>query len=168
MHEEDLRDTGVASAPPNTETGAVSPRAADGNPAAPRLQPSALVRGFFGQFGHPSGWFGGLAGLLMSRTVGDDRWVVDLLNVQPTDRVLDVGCGPGVTLQLLAQRADAGFLAGVDPSDVMLRQASRRNRYVLNQGRLELRRATAQYLPFPDGAFNKVAAVHSYLFLAVA
>jgi ubiquinone/menaquinone biosynthesis C-methylase UbiE len=100
----------------------------------------------------------------MSRTVGDDRWVVDLLNVQATDRVLDVGCGLGVTLQLLAERADAAFLAGVDPSDVMLRQASRRNRHVLNQGRLELRRATAQYLPFPDGAFNKVAAVHSIYF----
>jgi hypothetical protein len=113
MHEDDLRVTGVAtSASRNTEIGAASPRATDGNPAAPKLQPLALVRGFFGQFGHPSGWFGGLAGLLQSRTVGDDRWVVDLLNVQATDQVLDIGCGPGVTLQLLAERAGAGFLPG--------------------------------------------------------
>jgi cyclopropane fatty-acyl-phospholipid synthase-like methyltransferase len=46
----------------------------------------------------------------MSRTAADDQWVVDRLDVQPTDRVLDVGCGPGVTLQLLAERAYAGLL----------------------------------------------------------
>jgi hypothetical protein len=72
--------------------------------ASSRLQPPALLRGFFGQFGHPSGWLDGLAGVLMSRTAKDDHWVVDLLDVQSGDRVLDVGWGPGVTLQLLAER----------------------------------------------------------------
>jgi SAM-dependent methyltransferase len=164
LHAEDRPSAASATAHRETEVVTL-PQCADGqNPAAPRLEPPELVRGFFEQFGHPSGWLGGLAGLLMSRTSGDDKWVVNLLNIQPTDRVLDIGCGPGVTLQLLAERAAAGFLAGVDPSDVMLRQASRRNRHVLNQGRLELRRATAQHLPFPDGSFNKVGAVHSIYF----
>ena len=58
----------------------------------------------------------------MARTANDDRWVFDLLQVHSSDRVLDVGCGPGVTLQLLAQRAHSGVVVGIDPSDVMLRQ----------------------------------------------
>jgi len=149
------RETEIATAPPGVEVG---------NPAAPRLEPPSVLRGLFEQFGHPSGRLGALAGLLMSRTANDDRWVVDLLDVQPTDRCLDVGCGPGVTLQLLAERADAGLVAGVDPSDVMLRQASHRNRHALQEGRLELRQATAAQLPFQEGSFNRVCAVHSIYF----
>jgi ubiquinone/menaquinone biosynthesis C-methylase UbiE len=102
----------------------------------------------------------------MSRTANDDRWVVDLLEVQATDRVLDVGCGPGVTLHLLAEQACHGFVAGVDPSDVMLRQASRRNRPAVEQGRVELIRATDAQLPYPDGSFNRVCGAFG-LFLAV-
>ena len=135
-----------------------------GTRAAWRREPPSLLRGLFDQFGQPSGWLGGIAGLLMSRTANDDRWVVDLLDVQPTDRVLDVGCGPGVTLQLLANRASSVLVAGVDPSDVMLRQATRRNRGAIQQGRVELRRAGAGHLPFPDSSFNKACAVHSMYF----
>jgi hypothetical protein len=32
-------------------------------------------------------------------------WVVDLLEVQPQDRVLEVGFGPGVVIELLSNRA---------------------------------------------------------------
>ena len=134
------------------------------NPAAPQVQPPRFMRGLFEQFARPSGWLGGVAGFLMARTSNDDRWVVDLLDVQPTDRVLDVGCGPGITLQLLAQRVHTGFLAGTDPSDVMLRQAARRNRRAVAKGRVELRRGSAEHLPYEDGTFTKASAVHSVYF----
>lgn len=134
------------------------------NPAAPQVQVPSVLRGLLGQFGNPAGLLGGVAGLLMGRTANDDRWVVDLLDVQPADRVLDVGCGPGVTLQLLAEHAYLGFVTGVDPSDVMLRQARRHNRNAVAIGRIELQRASARQLPYPDGSFNKACAVHSIYF----
>ena len=123
-----------------------------------------VLRGFFSQFGHPTGWVGGVAGMLMARTANDDRWVVDLSDVDPSDRVLDVGCGPGVTLRLLDERAHEGFVAGVDPSELMLRQASRRNRAAIRAGRMELRLATADTLPYADGTFTRACAVHSIYF----
>jgi ubiquinone/menaquinone biosynthesis C-methylase UbiE len=129
-----------------------------------RPAPPPLLGHLFEQFGRPSGVLGRVAGWLMARTDADDRWVVDLLDVEPTDRVLDVGCGPGVTIRLLAERATAGFVAGVDPSEVMVRQATARNRAAVAQGRVELRRAGVSELPYPDGHFTKACAVHSLYF----
>ena len=100
----------------------------------------------------------------MARLDADDRWVVELLDVQPHDRVIDVGCGPGVTIALIAERATAGFVAGVDPSPVMVRQATRRNRSAVRQGRVELRLGTVAALPYPEAHFTKACAVHSLYF----
>ena len=91
----------------------------------PAETPPKLMRPLFEQFGRPSGWLGRIAGSLMAKGADDDRWLVDLLDVQPEDRVLEVGFGPGVAIELLAARASRGRVAGVDPSDVMVRQATK-------------------------------------------
>ena len=53
------------------------------------------------QFGHPHGIGGRLAGCVMVHRSSNrqrNRWVVSLLDVQPTDRVLEIGFGPGLAL----------------------------------------------------------------------
>ncbi|MCC6178470.1 MAG: methyltransferase domain-containing protein [Chloroflexi bacterium] len=127
-------------------------------------QPPRLLRPLFNQFAQPSGLLGQLAGRLMSKTDADDRWIVELLDVQPGDRVLDVGCGPGVTVELIAERATVGLVCGIDPSVVMLRQAARRSADAVRAGRVELRRGEVSALPYSDGQFTKACAVHSLYF----
>ncbi len=126
--------------------------------------PTGLLGRLFEQFGRPSGLLGQLAGYLMARSEADDRWVVELLDVQPNDRVLEVGFGPGVAIALIAERATSGFVAGVDPSEVMVRQATRRDRAAVREGRVELRPGTVSDLPYPDGHFTKACAIHSLYF----
>ena len=127
-------------------------------------QPPGLLRPLFTQFARPSGLLGRLAGRIMSKSDADDRWIVDLLQVQPDDRVLDVGCGPGVTLALLADRTTSGLVAGLDPSDTMLRQAARRNEAAVRSGPIELRRGEVAALPYPNGCFTKACSIHSLYF----
>lgn len=129
-----------------------------------RLQqrPPAPLAGLFSQFAWPTGLLGRLAGALMARGVADDRWVIDLLDIQPDDRVLEIGSGPGVAIELLAARA--GFVAGVDPSPVMVQQAAQRNRVALAQGRVELRLGSVASLPYPASSFTKACAIHSVYF----
>jgi SAM-dependent methyltransferase len=50
------------------------------------------------------------------------RTVLDLLNPQPDDVVLDVGCGPGTQLIGLASSIRSGY--GVDPAEEMIRRAT--------------------------------------------
>jgi hypothetical protein len=65
-------------------------------------KPPELMRRFFQQFARPSGWLGRIAGSMMAKGAEDDRWLVDLLDVQPDDRALEVGFGPGVAIALIA------------------------------------------------------------------
>lgn len=69
----------------------------------------------------------------------------------PAQRILDVGCGTGLLLDMLAQRMDGPELVGIDPVTAMLAVARQRlgRRAALLKGR-------AEELPFADGAFQLV------------
>jgi hypothetical protein len=57
-------------------------------------------------FGRPQGVLGRLGGVIMGRMNADcGAWVSDLLEVGPNDSVLEVGFGPGVTIQRLSRLA---------------------------------------------------------------
>jgi ubiquinone/menaquinone biosynthesis C-methylase UbiE len=115
------------------------------------------------QFGAPKGPGGWLAAHLVARLTADaNRWMIDCLDVGPGDRVLDVGCGPGLAVAYAA--ASDSRAVGVDASPTMVRHAGRRNRAAIRQGRVEIRRADATRLPFPDAAFNKVGSLNSLQF----
>jgi ubiquinone/menaquinone biosynthesis C-methylase UbiE len=131
-------------------------------PATSNGRPPA---GWRGQFACPTGPLGWIAGQLMA--LGNEpmnRLAAELLDVQPTDRVLEIGFGPGKLVQRLARRTTAGFVAGVDPSAVMVRQAMRRNRASIQQGRVALYQGAVSQLPFPDRQFTKACAVNSFQF----
>lgn len=114
-------------------------------------------------FGHPRGILGALGGWIMARTKGElNEVVLAELALRSDDRVLEVGFGPGTLLEGLVRRLPQGFVAGVDPSPVMVRQAARRNRRAIDAGRLVLRKAGVSELPFVAGSFARVVAVHSY------
>ena len=88
-------------------------------------------------------------------------WIVGLLEVRPTDRVLEVGFGPGVVIQHLAQLASAGHVAGIDASKEMVEQARARNAAAIRKGGVSLRYGSVEYLPFDAESFDKALAINS-------
>jgi ubiquinone/menaquinone biosynthesis C-methylase UbiE len=104
------------------------------------------------------GWFGGG---FMSLDRHLPAWVVELLEIEPSDSVLEVGPGPGVGLALAAAKAHQGWVAGVDPSPTMLAMAERRNHAQIEAGRIALRLGTADNLPFDDATFDKAMTMNS-------
>lgn len=113
-------------------------------------------------FGRPEGILGRLGGLIMARTNrACAAWVIGLLDVEPNESVLEVGFGPGVGIQFLAQRAAAGYVAGIDPSGEMVAQAAARNAEAIKRGRVDLRRGSVASLPFVDDTFDKAVAINS-------
>ena len=87
--------------------------------------------------------------------------VIELLNIRADDKVLEVGFGPGVAIQLLLQRLHTGSVAGVDHSQEMVRQAAARNAEALRNRRVDLRYGSAERLPFADQTFDKALAINS-------
>jgi len=81
----------------------------------------------------PRGLAGWLLGKAMARfTWPDNRWTVDILNLQPEDNVIEIGCGPGVAALYAARRA--GHVWGFDHSLSMLRQACERSSRAASPG----------------------------------
>jgi ubiquinone/menaquinone biosynthesis C-methylase UbiE len=113
-------------------------------------------------FGRPEGILGRLGGVIMARLNRDAAaQVIELLDVRPDDKVLEVGFGPGVAIQLLLHRVPAGSVAGVDQSQEMVRQAAVRNADALRSRRVDLRYGSVERLPFADEAFDKALAINS-------
>lgn len=114
------------------------------------------------QFGRPRGVGGRLAGWVMAHRDSNRRrnlLAVSLLEVRPTDRVLEIGFGPGVAIAELARHA--GQVYGIDHSEVMLRQASKRNAAAIRAGRVELRHASVDRLPFFEEPLDAILAVNT-------
>jgi ubiquinone/menaquinone biosynthesis C-methylase UbiE len=95
-----------------------------------------------------------------------NSWAVSLLEVQPADRVLEIGFGPGLAIADLAHRTAQGHVYGIDRSEVMVHQASRRNRAAIRAHRVELVHASVDQLPGFDEPLDAILAVNSVGFWA--
>jgi SAM-dependent methyltransferase len=116
-------------------------------------------------FARPSGVLGWLVGhLLALKNRRRSEWVLSLLNVRPGDHVLEIGFGPGVDTLRASEQVEHGFVAGIDPSREMVRQASRRNAVGVEAGLVELLCASAERIPYPANSFDKVFAINSLQF----
>ena len=115
------------------------------------------------QFAHPNGFWGLLAGMIMAYENRERiAWAVSQLDPQPGERILEIGFGAGVAIRRLSKVISDGWVAGVDSSAVMVRLASRQNKAAIREGRVVLRQAPAEALPYSDGFFDKVMAINSF------
>ena len=78
--------------------------------------------------------------------------LADLAEVETSQRVLDVGCGPGALTAELVRRLGPTDVAAVDPSEPFVEAARERHPGV------GVERASAEALPFPDDAFDVALA----------
>ena len=119
-----------------------------------------LVRTDRGPFGLPRGLPGHIAGRLMASNDDQHRELAELVVLRDRGSLCEVGFGPGVLLRLLRARfPDAGF-CGVDPSNLMLAQATRAN----VNGEMDLRLGAVGDLPFEDDSFDVTVSVNTVQF----
>lgn len=77
---------------------------------------------------------------------GNARFAAELASVSDTDRVVDIGCGPGNAVRAAARRGARAL--GVDPSPLMLSLARRATR---DHPNVSWSQGTAEALLVPDG-----------------
>ena len=110
--------------------------------------------------------FDGLVGFATAKVMAQmnreaEIEAVEVLAPSPGDRVLAVGIGPGVGVGHLARHVAGVTVVGIDPSAVMLANARKRNRALIEAGTVELVQTTADALICEDASFNGAIAVNS-------
>ncbi|WP_110238772.1 class I SAM-dependent methyltransferase [Nocardioides gilvus] len=92
------------------------------------------------------------------------RWAVDVMDVQPNDQVLEIGCGPGAGAELICAKLETGKLFAIDRSESGVDRTKRRNAKHVESGRLTVRQIDLATLRVPVKRLTKVFAFNVNLF----
>jgi ubiquinone/menaquinone biosynthesis C-methylase UbiE len=92
------------------------------------------------------------------------RWTISHMDVRPSDRILDLGCGGGKAIQLLSRLVPDGFVAGLDHSKAMVAQSRQRNAAAVARGKVEVSLGTVDAIPHRDSTFDKVSAIETFYY----
>jgi arsenite methyltransferase len=124
-----------------------------------------LGRYMMSQFARPHGLLAGVFAAVMN---GGNKQVnlrsLEALEVEPGQRVLEVGFGGGATLEVLVQEKGCGYVAGLDASPEMVRAAERRFASWIAEGRMAVRQGSAESIPWADAEFDRVLSVNSMFY----
>jgi SAM-dependent methyltransferase len=86
-------------------------------------------------------------------------WAVETLELDPGDRVLEVGCGHGVAVSLVCERlGPRGRITAIDRSQKMITAARRRNHLHVESGRAVFEAVALEEVELGNQRFDKVFA----------
>jgi ubiquinone/menaquinone biosynthesis C-methylase UbiE len=120
------------------------------------------------QFKQPHGAVGHLAGWILAQRGSNrarNRWTVDLLDLKPHHRVLEIGCGPGVALTACAAKLTTGRAVGLDHSAVMIAQAGKRLAGTIAEGKAQLVQGGLEQLAALPGPFDRIFSINVIQFV---
>jgi trans-aconitate methyltransferase len=92
------------------------------------------------------------------------RWAVDVMDLKPTDHVLEIGCGPGAGAEAICSRLHSGKLFAIDRSESGVDRTRRRNQRHVDEGRLTVKQIDLATLRVPVKRLTKIFASNVNLF----
>lgn len=94
---------------------------------------------------------------LLNKQAEYDRTILDILALQPTDKILDIGCGTGVLCQMIAQKLqpeNGGAVTGIDAAGKMIEVARKKR----GSAHCLFEPMAAEELTFGDESFDGVVS----------
>ena len=91
-------------------------------------------------------------------------WALDHINLERNYRVLDVGCGGGLTVSRIAERIGNGKVYGIDYSALCIKHSKAQKRKNILCNKVKIMLASVSSLPFDDCSFDVVTALETYYF----
>lgn len=92
-------------------------------------------------------------------------WAVDRLDVQPSDQILEIGCGHGVAVTLVCDRLEKGHILAIDRSDKMIAMARKRNETCEIAGKASFQAVPLRDADFAAASFDKIFAIRVGIFM---
>ncbi len=116
------------------------------------------------QFGNPTG-FGGKISTFVMNCLNKKLYnaVVENLDIQKTDKILDIGFGNGYLVQRLSSE-NLEKMYGIEISPDMLKVTTEKTRKYVRKRKVELFLADVQNLPFDNEFIDKIYTVNTVYF----
>ena len=117
------------------------------------------------QGGEPKGFVGYIIGKLMN-LFHITGYMLALSKLPVADNLicLDIGCGGGKLVNLLASQIKNGKIYGLDHSEQMVKLARKVNNSFIENGIVEILQGTVSALPFSDSQFDLITAFETIHF----
>jgi cyclopropane fatty-acyl-phospholipid synthase-like methyltransferase len=117
------------------------------------------------QFKKPTGLVGIFTSNLMVKNNQKNyhRLIKDL-NLQPRDKVLEIGYGPGLGIQMVAELCPTCTIQGIDFSPLMYKRASKYNKGYMDEGRVQLQYGDFLKVPVGKSAYDKIFCLNVVYF----
>ena len=126
----------------------------------------SFSRFFSKQARRPRGLYGRF---IMSRIfeVGNARmndFVFELMALQETDHVLEIGSGTGKLLKRMSAQITQGSIEGVDFSNSMISLSRKRNKKKIAKGILTIKQGDFNNVEYDEQCFDKICSVNTIYF----
>jgi ubiquinone/menaquinone biosynthesis C-methylase UbiE len=110
----------------------------------------------------------GALGAIMIKTMnvidaGLNNWAIAQMH-DSEGNILDIGCGGGKTVSMLAKCFPGSTVYGVDYSEAAVKATIAKNRQKVSEGKIIISQASVSELPFADHFFACITAIRTHYF----
>ena len=92
------------------------------------------------------------------------QWGVNHLQINPSDIILDIGCGGGKNIKRFSDMASEGKIYGLDYSEISVNKSKELNKEKIDEGKVEVIQGSVSELPFSDETFDLVTCFETVYF----
>lgn len=90
------------------------------------------------------------------------NWGISKLNINENHKILDIGCGGGMAVNIMANKAKEVY--GVDYSKLSVKRAEKLNKKLIKEGKVKIINASVSDLPFRASEFDIITAFETIYF----
>jgi len=117
------------------------------------------------QFKKPSGLFGIFSSNVMIKgNKANYEKILKELDLQPGDKLLEIGYGPGVGVNMIAKACSTCIIHGIDFSSLMYRRARKYNKKYLDDNRMSLQNGDFLMTPLAKNEYDKIFCLNVVYF----
>lgn len=121
------------------------------------------LMGFFDNMRKPQGKLGNIQLKSMNKEhTPVSLWGLKHLNIKSDDVILDIGCGGGININRMAEKAKKVY--GVDYSIESVKLSREVNEKLIREGKVEIHEGNVKNLPFENDTFDIVTAFETVYF----